>query len=1378
MTDLKSKIVLIICICLFGISHLAGAQQLRFDRISDKEGLYKRTITCGLQDKYGFMWFGSEDGLLRYDGYVFKEFVYNPDDVNSLSSNFVYSLLEDRNGQIWIGTVGGGLNRYDPISGTFTRFMHDENNPASLSHNGVVSLLEDSKGRIWAGTEGGGLNRLDPGTDEFYHYKHDPNNKNSISFDSMWHLYEDSKGQIWIGTHGGGLNVLSPDDGVFRHFRYDEHDTSTITSDVVGAIFEDSQGNFWVGSIDGLNLMDREKGTFTRYQHDAKNGKSLPHNHVWDIYEDENGYIWLGSFGGGISRFQSDTMLFEGSVHQSSDLQSLSSNLVWCFVKSKDGVLWIGTDGGGLNKFNNKTLQFNHYTETSSGVRRLTYNGVNGVDEDSSGRLWMANDGGGLQYFDPVSGDSQQFVHNPEDTNSISSDLTETLLVDHQGIIWIGTYNGGLNAYNHVTKKFTHYVHDPNDKNSLSDNRIWALFEDSQHFLWIGTRNGLNRMDPSRTSITRFIHDPNNLKSLSDDGIWTVYEDKSGKIWVGTDNGLNSFDENENFEHFFNDPGDPTTLSHNNITTLLESNSGIFWIGTNGGLCSLNRTTGKITRYTARDGLESNSIRGILEDSENNLWITTVKGLTKFTPQTGDVHIYRYQDGLQGTEFSRANHRTVKGEIVVGGRNGINIFNPLNIKNNTHIPPVVLTSFVTINNSGKRGEWAGRTEFSLSYQDTTIMFNFAALDYNNSAANQYQYKLEGFDSEWVHSGNRHQATYTNLGGGEYTFKVRASNNHGVWNMEGLSLPVSITYYPWQRWWAYTFYILVLTIASWLFLRMKGRQHHKELLAAEKANFFLKKEVLEREKVEKALIASEQRLILALDAAQEGIWEFNPKTGNGYYSPSWFTILGYPVDAFEHTYDNWSKRIHPDDKCIALDNLNKYFLGESEHYEAEFRMHASDGSWVWIYSTGRILEYDEFEKPEKIVGIHINISSRKATEKETQRLQSALQHASKMEAIGTLAGGVAHDFNNILSVILGNCELGMLNEEKGSPAYTKLYQILQAGCRARDLIQQILTFSRKDKRKLEAVYVEPMLEECLGMLRSTLPASISIIKTLHPNVKPVLANPSQIHQVIVNLCTNASHAMEDDGGVLSVGLKEIYLSAEQSANLPGIEPGFFNQIQITDTGKGIDKEDIGNIFNPYFSTKKQGKGTGLGLSVVLGIVQNCGGAINVESIEGLGATFTVMLPSIEKENMPQNPSIDNDQLLDGESKNCTILLVDDEPVLVDIIKTQLESDGHTVVAFTDANKALAAFVSDPFLYDIVFTDMAMPEISGEQVAKEVKRVRQDIPIILCTGYSKKVFAGTPQGLGVDVILKKPFQTKELLDAVSNVLFIIENASNNH
>ncbi|WP_136805478.1 two-component regulator propeller domain-containing protein [Desulfosediminicola flagellatus] len=1469
------------------------SRQLHFSQIGEPQGLHKRTITCGLQDQRGFLWFGSEDGLIRYDGYSFKEFLYNSEDPYSLSSNLVYALEVDRHGTLWIGTVGGGLNKYDASTDRFIRYLNDPEDPKSLSHNGVVAIMEDSNGYLWIGTEGGGLNRLDPDRNEFTRFQHNMTVPESLANDSVWHLYQDSKERIWVGTFGGGLDLFMPDNENFTHYRSRDDDPDTLSSDIIGAIYEDSQGRMWIGSTDaGLNRFDPETGRSVRYKPDADVANTIGHSHVWSIYEDEDGLIWIGSFGGGVILFDPSKEQFSSVLHNPSVPSSLSNNFVWFIFESRDGVLWVGTDGGGLNKLVRRNMLFNHLISDPKKTEGLRYNGITGVAEGTDGLLWLANDGGGFQYLNPTSGDSQIFQHEPGNPDSLASDLAEAILVDSLGVVWVGTYKG-LSAYNPKSGTFKTYLNDPANPNSLSDNRIWGLLEDHQGYLWVGTRNGLNRLSPDRKTINRFFYSHENPQSLSDNGVWTVFEDSRKNIWVGTDHGLNRLlADSSNFEHYFAIPGDNTSLSHNNITVIYEDRESNLWIGTNGGLNYLKAGGNVFSQYTSRDGMISNSIRGILEDDDGSLWITTVKGLSHFSPKNKTCDNFDKSDGLQGSEFSRAHLRTHDGLIVIGGRNGINIFNPSRIERNTYVPPVILTAIKQQNRHIHPDDPQNQKGLHLKYTENSISFEFAALDYTNPQKNNYAYILEGFDRDWTEAGNQRNATYTNLDGGKYTFRVKGSNNHNLWNEDGVRINLVVTDPPWLRWWAYLLYLLIVTGSVFGLMGYKAYQHKRRMVAIQKINMELEKEVLERVKAEEALHISEQRLSMAVDAAQQGIWEFFPVAGKTYFSPAWFTMLGYEPDEFPHTYETWSNLLHPEDQpCIKL-YIAQFLADSADSFNIEFRMRAKDGRYRWIQGIGKTFKRDHngnivhmtglhidvtdqkewvnklesserryrelfneapvmyvivedrdgeawirdanktfiatlgyeqddvlntplsryyapdtrstiykngnYEKiaqrtflpeeqilvtrngqivhtllhasPEetedgKVTGIRamfLDITSKKQAEKEAQRLEAALHQSRKMEAIGTLAGGIAHDFNNILAAILGYCDLLMIEVPADSPVHHKLKQINLAGLRARDLVQQILTFSRQNERRLEPLNVAPLIKEALKLLRSTLPVSIEIVTNIQPDVPNIIADPTQVHQIIMNLCTNSAQAMPE-GGKITITLDKMHLTTNDSRRLPHQHPGVYLSLVIEDSGQGIPEEHLHNIFTPYFTTKSKAKGTGLGLAVVHGIVQHYGGSITVQSKLNQGTSFHIRIPATVTEPLSEGGEV---VVPAGDMEH--ILFVDDEPMLVDIGKNLLGSLGYQVTATTSCNEAILLFKENPQSYDLLISDITMPEMSGEKLAEQIKAIRADLPVLLLTGFSDKLQGQTPETLGVEGLMYKPVEKNRLAESIYNLL----------
>ena len=1476
-----------------GAEPMSG-RQLHFERINEVHGLANKTITCGLQDRYGFLWFGSEDGLIRFDGYTFSEYSFDPADPHSLSSNLVYALAEDGQGQLWIGTVGGGLNGYDRKTDRFIHYRHDPSDPESLSHNSVVSLLADSTGSLWIGTEGGGLNRRDQKTGRFTRYRHDPETPESLANDTIWHIYEDHGGRIWVGTFGGGLDLYLQDSEGFVHYRHNEQDPQSLSSDIIGAIYQDQQGTMWIGTVNaGLNRFDPATGKAVRYSRTPQTPSYIPHNHIWMIHEDD-GQLWLTSFGGGLILFDPATERFASYRHNPSVASSLSNDLVWFIMETRDDIIWIGTDGGGLNKLVKRAKAFNHLLTDPTQPFSLRYNGITAAAAGEGDRLWLANDGSGFQSLDLTSGSATNYRHQPSNSNSVISDLAEAILVDHQGMVWVGTYQG-LSAFNPRSGSFTHYLHDPDNENSLTDNRIWNLMEDSSGTLWVATRDGLNALSKDRSRIIRFRNNPEDPASLSDNGIWITFEDSDGTIWIGTDNGLNRQRADGGFDRFLSRDDDPATLSHSNVTAIYEDHGGTLWVGTNGGLNQLlDHNSGRFRRFTVNDGLSSNSIRGILEDERDILWISTVKGLTRFDPAVGTCENFDHSDGLQGTEFSRAHLRLADGRMVLGGRNGINIFTPREISRNRHIPPVWLTEVRFQDGTSVRPDLPFPAPISLGYQDNDIRFEFTALDFSNPQNNSYAYMLEGFDSDWHKVGNQRNASYTNLDGGSYTFRVKGSNNHGLWNEDGTQIQLVVATPPWKRWWAMLLYILLVFLSVTGLVTLRGRHHKRRLASAERFAKKLQREIQEKEKAEAELQVSERRLSIALEASHQGIWEFSPLLGTTYYSPTWFTMLGYVPDQFPHTYETWLSLIHPEDRDRCEAYVQQFLREKRDLLQLEYRLRTNDGGFKWIQGIGKTIARDEGGNISHMCGLHLDIteakesrrliesseqryrelfdeapimyvivenrggsawirdanntflatlgyrreevvntklidyygeksreiatannqfrqiitrefqpeerqlvcrdgrvidcllhaspeleedgqasgiramyldiSQRKRAEEDNKRLESALNQAQKMEAIGTLAGGIAHDFNNILAAIIGYCDLLLLELKEDSPAHSKVRQICLAGARARDLIQQILTFSRKNERRLEPLQAAPVVQEALKLLRSTLPATISITENIGTNLPAIIADPTQLHQIVINLCTNSAQAISD-GGRIDVTLDAIDLSHDNLQHLPQLHPGRHLRLVIADTGYGIDAEKLSSIFTPYFTTKTKTKGTGLGLAVVHGIVRDYQGAIEVTSTPGEGTTFVVLIPATDSAPMPAEMHAE-EQTVHGNGEH--ILFVDDEPMLVDICIQTLTAIGYQVTGLTSCREALTLFSTNPDRFDLLITDMTMPEMTGDRLAGNARAIRPDLPVILLTGFSEKIQGQSPQQLNADTILFKPIGKTNLAQAIHSLL----------
>ncbi len=789
-----------------------------------EQGLSSALVMGIVQDPQGFMWFGTQDGLDKYDGYDFTVYKNNPDDPHSLSNNFILALYVDRSGVLWIGTWGG-LNRFDVATERFSAYRYDPDDPTSLGDDKVQVILEDSAGALWVGTENGGLNRFDRETERFTRYQHDPDDPHSLSYNYVSTLYEDRAGTLWVGTYGGGLDKFDRETGHFTHYRYIQSDLHSLSNDTVTAIYEDSAGTFWVGTENGgLNLMDRETGHFTRYRHDPTDPHSLSHNHIRAVHEDQQGVLWVVTYGGGLNQLDRESTAALGKAqfvhyqHSANTPHTLSNDHVWASYEDRSGILWFGT-ADGLNIYDRQKHKFAHYRHNPDDPSSLSNNFVWSILEDPAGMIWLGTLGG-VNRFDRETGQFTHYQHNPADPSSLSEDAVRILCLDRAGMLWIGTENSGLDRLDPANGQFTHYPADPDNPYSLAHNSVWAIFEDSLGELWVGTfGGGLHRFDRDSERFTRYQNNPQDPSSLADNNVTIIYEDTAGVLWVGVTSGLEAFDrETQQFRHYRSNPDDPTSLSNPTVAALYEDSTGALWVGTLGGLNKMDRATGTFTQYREKDGLRNAAVLGILEDDTPaaqggpNLWVSTLDGLYKFNIQTAMFTEYDMGDGLQDAQFSISSFIKARdGAMFFGGKGGFNVFYPEQITANSYIPPVVLTDFQLFNRpvpirpeSPLPKAISLLDTLNLTYKDSVFSFEFAALSYSTPERNQYAYMLEGFDEDWNYTtAKRRFATYTNLDGGEYTFRVKASNSDGVWNEEGTALKVIITPPIWETWWFQT-----------------------------------------------------------------------------------------------------------------------------------------------------------------------------------------------------------------------------------------------------------------------------------------------------------------------------------------------------------------------------------------------------------------------------------------------------------------------------------------------------------------------------------------------------------------------------------------------
>ncbi len=859
---LRVKILcLAILLFLSLLPNLLYAQKniIQFERISVEQGLSQSGVHCIMQDSKGFMWFGTWDGLNKYDGYNFTVIKNDSEYPHSLSNNSIRAIYEDREGIFWIGTDGGGLNRFDSRfkregKKYFVRYQNNPDDPHSLSHDKVNSVFEDHEGIIWIGTEGGGLNKLDREKEQFIRYRHNPDDPHTLSHDKVNSVYEDHKGVLWIGTEGG-LSRFDREKEQFIRYQNDPDNPHSLGHNNISVLCEDHEGVLWIGTEGGLSRFDREKEQFTRYQNDSDNPHSLSHNNVRTIYEDQWNVLWIGTEGGGLNKFDRKKEQFVRYQNDPNNPRSLSHDVVWSVYGDRSGMLWIGTYTGGLNKFDRGKEQFVHYKNDPNNPDSLSHNNVWSLYEDRDRILWIGTDTG-LNRFDRERGEFILYQHDPDNPRTLSHNEVWLVYEDRSGIFWAGTYSG-LNKFDRNSGHVTRYM---NPFNKAS-NKIRAVREDLSDMLWVGTGDGLYQFDREKEAFIRYQNDPDNPHSLSHNSVWTIYEDMSGVLWIGTEDGLCQFDrEKKQFVRYQNNPDDPNSLSNNWCLSVCEDQRGDLWIGTVNGLNQYDRSKETFTRYREKDGLPNDVIYGILEDRRGHLWLSTNKGLSKFDPQKGVFKNYDATDGLQSNEFNvGAYHSNGEGELFFGGIKGFNAFYPSE-KDNPYLPSIVITDFRIFNEPVEVGENSllrkpveDTDEIRLSYRERVFSFEFVALHFASPEKNQYAYMVEGFDKDWIYSGTRRFATYTNLPAGKYVFRAKGSNSDGLWNEEGASIIlITITPPPWKTWWAYTLYASLLGGAVFGYVRYKTKaqaeeieRHRKELEQKRLLAELLEKKVEER-----------------------------------------------------------------------------------------------------------------------------------------------------------------------------------------------------------------------------------------------------------------------------------------------------------------------------------------------------------------------------------------------------------------------------------------------------------------------------------------------------------------------------------------------------
>lgn len=805
---MKSLILIAVCFSIsFSSISTSFAQGRNFsllDFYDNQNGMSQGTINAIVQDKHGYIWFGTQDGLNKFDGLEFTIYKNDRSNPKSISDNYINAIITDDNGDLWIATNNGGLNRYDIETGIFEVFKHQEENAHSISSNKITAIAQALDGKIWIGTTEGGLNRLDPTTGELDVYITSSEDVTSISSNNITSLFIDNDNELWVGTDHGLNRLASHADDFIRYYN-DTNVKSSLSNDHILAIWQDENQQVWIGtSGGGLNRLDKKTQLFKSYQTNDDDPTSLNNDIINTIIGGEDGNIWIGTDGGYLNLFTPSLEMF--STYQ------VTFPRVRALYKDNVGDIWVGTRGG-VNKISKYSNMFSQYSLDNFGNLISPNGDLHALSKDEEGYIWAGSSVDGLKRINPKTLEVKSYVASA-DENSLSNTNVRYIFIDKEKRMWIGTANG-LNLYDKEADTFTTFLPDENNNTSISSGRISQIFEDSRNNLWICTDGGLNMLDRKTGKFLVMKSQPD-VRSLYSDNISTIFEDENGIYWVGFNSeGFDRYDpETGEFKHFEHKDEDVNSLSNDRVFHLYDDSNGYLWIATyGGGLNKFEKATEKFTHYSEKNGLANASLYCVLEDEKGNLWMSHNEGISRFNPAEETFKNY-----FDGVEFnSRAFYQTITGEILLGSFDIVSFF-PENIIDNDLIPTVRINEFELFHKVVTPADGLQLLKkvteetdtIILKYNENFFSFGFVSLSYTNAENNRFKYKLENFDDDWNDAWDYPHAKYTNVSPGEYVFRVIGSNNDHVWNEEGDGIYVKVL----APWWGTLFFrvtVVVITI---------------------------------------------------------------------------------------------------------------------------------------------------------------------------------------------------------------------------------------------------------------------------------------------------------------------------------------------------------------------------------------------------------------------------------------------------------------------------------------------------------------------------------------------------------------------------------------